>query len=72
MTDDNDLTERFKELEGNTLEDDWEEDPDPPPEYGKPDPRTIVEMVGEIAWVWNTHNADANIQFEGETVDVAQ
>lgn len=72
MSDDNDLTERFKQLEGRTLEDDWEDNPDPPPGYGAPDSRTVIEAVGEIVWVWSTHNADANIQFEGKAVDVAR
>jgi len=76
MDDDNDLTDRYNEivaaLEGNTLEDSWEDNPDPPPTYGKPDPRTIIEEVGRLMWAWHTENKGAEIQFDGNSVPVKQ
>lgn len=68
--DDNDLTDRYNAITGNTLEDDWKENPNPPPSYGKPDGQTIVETVAGIVWVWHTHNSDAEIKFEGNSVSV--
>lgn len=74
MDDDNDLTDRYEEicgeLEGKTLTDEWNENPDPPPSYGKPDGETIVETVGRTVWVWHVSNTDAEIQFCGESYEV--
>lgn len=72
MTDDYDLTDRYEALEGNTLEDEWEDSDGPPEYYGTPDPQTIIEEVGQIWWMWHTKNADSNIQFEGDTMDVEE
>lgn len=70
--DDNDLTERYNALTGDTLEDEWEENPEPPPEYGQPDPRTIIEEVSGIVWGWSSKDSDAQIVFRGDSVSVTE
>lgn len=64
--DDFDLTDRFKELTGDTLEDQWEENPDPPDGYANPSPKVVLGTVGDTAWLWSTKNTEEEIKFEGE------
>lgn len=59
-------------IEGRTLSDEHDDDPNPPTSYGKPDARMIVENVGMFAWAWHTENPDAYIDYTGKTVDVKQ
>lgn len=59
-------------IEGRTLSDEHDNDPNPPTEYGRPDPRTVIEMVGLIAWAWHTENSESYIDYRGELVDVKQ
>ena len=68
--DDNDLTDRYEALTGDTLEDEWRKNPEPPPEYGQPDPRTIVEETANITWVWSSHELDSQILYRGDSVSV--
>jgi len=57
-------------IEGNTLTDDWNREPDPPPEYGQADPQTVFEVVGNGVWLWHTTITDATIAFWGEPIDI--
>lgn len=59
-------------LEGETLEDEWEENPDPPPDYAKPSPHLIVEKVAGSVWVWHSMNKGERIRFDGDAVRVKQ
>lgn len=70
--DDNDLTERYNALTGDTLTDEWEKNPEPPPEYGQADPQTIVEKVGKIMWGWSSEDSDAQIIFRGKSVSITE
>lgn len=68
FNDDNDLTDRYEELLGDTLEDMWEDNPDPPDSYGRPGPRTIMDNGNEngsvYAWSWN--DGDDEIEYDGD------
>lgn len=64
--DDNDLTDRYEELSGDTLEDEWDETPDPPDQYGRPGPRTILDAGEDTVYAWSWNNADDKIAFDGD------
>lgn len=65
--DDNDLTERYDELTGETLEDQWENADGPPQEYGRPGPRTIMDAGSEEqTYAWSWADKDDRIQFDGD------
>jgi hypothetical protein len=49
--DDNDLTDRYEELSGSTLEEDWEDNPDPPESYGRPDIRSIMDAGEDTVYI---------------------
>lgn len=64
--DDNDLEDSYDELTGATLEDDWDENPDPPEQYGRPGPRTIMDGGEAITHAWSWNDRDDEISFDGE------
>lgn len=70
--DDNDLTDRYDELTGDTLEDQWEENPDPPTRYGLPGPRTIMDEGEYTTYAWSWNEEDDEIAFDGELASVIQ
>jgi len=68
--DENDLTDMYRQITGRTLADDWENNPDPPPNYGQADPRLMVEVVNDITWIWHTMDVDEWIEYTGDSVEV--
>lgn len=66
------MVDRRKGIEGNTLKDKWEKQPDPPTDYGKSDPQVIVEQIGAKTYAWSTVNVNETIDFYGDSVSVAE
>lgn len=64
--DDNDLTDRYQEITGDTLEDQWDNNPDPPEQYGRPGPRTIMDDGEETAYAWSWNDTDDKIAYDGD------
>jgi hypothetical protein len=59
-----------RQIEGDTLQDEWEENPDPPEGYGRPDPQVILEDAEGYSWYWHTRNLDADLRYEGDSVEI--
>lgn len=66
------MSDDFRAIEGQTLEDEIHKTTDPPDEYGRPDPCVVIEEVAGISWAWHTKNVDADLQFEGDSVKIKQ
>jgi hypothetical protein len=59
-----------RRIEGITLVDEWKENPDPPEGYGQPDPQVVLEDVAGYSWYWHTKNPDADLRYEGSSVEI--
>lgn len=59
-------------LDGTTLEDQWRANPNPPEDYGEPDPQTISEEVGGVFWMWHAKNPYAILEFFGDAMEIRE
>ncbi|AGM11508.1 hypothetical protein M199_gp158 [Halogranum tailed virus 1] len=70
-----DLTDDYNRivasLEGRTLEDEWEDNPEP--EKTELDGRVILDTnIEGQAWLWHSENPDANLTYVGETMELSR
>lgn len=71
MTDLTDSRKICGELEGRTLEDEWEDNPEPARNSLSGTIILDCNIDGQ-AWLWDTSNPDANLVYEGETAELSR